>query len=334
MAEIVYRAERVSVSASQLAAWHVAAPGSTLRLTGPCPACRHSVTAVVSPTGTALENLSASATSATASELTVAISCNCGHEHKGRSREPIGCGRTWTALAATDGNGAVALHVADDPYLSDAAEAWRASQANQLERLRAAAERWIAGVSALLGLLTVLGFGLGASEIRMLTFGGRLAVAVVAAVVLGSGGIAVLRLAAHPNRRERHGTADLVRAPRRPSSTDGDSPAHGRDLGKRRARGAHGRGRPHLVSSGIDADRPSGQGDAARPINALRHPARLRDGRHALPAPRERRRGAGGGGQPDAAVDPGASMLNTFAVGTARLYDGACHGSRFGSPAW
>jgi len=193
MAEIVYRAERVSVSASQLAAWHVAAPGSTLRLTGPCPACRHSVTAVVSPTGTALENLSASATSATASELTVAISCNCGHEHKGRSREPIGCGRTWTALAATDGNGAVALHVADDPYLSDAAEAWRASQANQLERLRAAAERWIAGVSALLGLLTVLGFGLGASEIRMLTFGGRLAVAVVAAVVLGSGGIAVLQ---------------------------------------------------------------------------------------------------------------------------------------------
>ena len=189
MAEIVYRAERVSVSASQLAAWHATALGSTLRLSGACAACRHPVTAVVSLTGTALENLSAPVTSA----LTVAISCNCGHEHKGRSQEPIGCGRTWTALAAADASGAVSLRIADDPYLSDAAEAWRASQTNQLEKLRAAAERWIAGVSALLGLLTVLGFGLGASQIRMLTFGGKLAIVAAVAVILGSGGFAVMQ---------------------------------------------------------------------------------------------------------------------------------------------
>lgn len=189
MAEFVYRAERVSVSGSQLAAWHATAVGSTLRLAGACPVCRHPVTAVVSPTGTALEGLS----TAVGSALTVAVSCNCGHEHKGRSQDPIGCGRTWTVLAVTDAEGVIALQVADDPYLSDAAEAWRASRSNELERLRAAAEKWIGGVSALLGLLTVLGFGLGASQIRMLTFGGKLAIVIAVAVIMVSGGFAVLQ---------------------------------------------------------------------------------------------------------------------------------------------
>jgi hypothetical protein len=201
MAEIVYRSERVPVSASQLSAWHVTALGSTLRLSGNCPACRHAVTAVVPLTGTALEGLSAPATATTpasapapatvTSTLAVAVSCNCGREHKGRSQEPIGCGRTWTALAETDAGGAVSLRVADDPYLSDAAEAWRVSQTNQLEKLRSAAEKWIAGVGALLGLLTVLGFGLGASRIRTLTLGGKLAIVAAVAVILGSGGFAV-----------------------------------------------------------------------------------------------------------------------------------------------
>ncbi len=140
MSGMVHSLEWIPVSATQLAAWHGRRVGSTLRLDGPCPACRHTATAVVRLTGTTFEG--GGIPTAGPSVLTVALTCACGREHVGQPGEPPrGCGRTWTVTSVTDEAGDVTLRPADDPYLAEAAEAWRTVWADQLTRLRAGAER-------------------------------------------------------------------------------------------------------------------------------------------------------------------------------------------------
>ncbi|MFF1475064.1 hypothetical protein [Streptomyces mirabilis] len=211
MSELVHCAEWIPVSVSQLAAWRGRAVGSTLQLSGPCPACRHTATAVVRLTDTAFEGFGAQS----ARPLTVAFSCTCGRDHQGRPAEPPhGCGRTWTATAETGQDGVVVLRPADDPYLAEAAEAWRTAQVDQLEKLRAAAEKWTAGISALLGLLSVVGLGLSADRISRLTDGGKVAIALLVAVVVIAGGFAVVQAyrAAYgwPRTRTVASDADLL----------------------------------------------------------------------------------------------------------------------------
>lgn len=189
---MVHSAEWIPVSATQLAAWHGRRVGSTLRLDGPCPACRHTATAVVRLTGTAFEG--GGVPTAGPSALTVALTCACGWEHAGQPGEPPrGCGRTWTVTSVTDVAGDVVLRPADDPYLAEAAEAWRTSRTDQLTRLRAGAEKWTAGIASLLGLLGVLGVGLEANRIAGLTDGGKTAVAALMAAVVVLGGFAVVQ---------------------------------------------------------------------------------------------------------------------------------------------
>jgi hypothetical protein len=62
--------------------------------------------------------------------------------------------------AVNDAAGDVVLHPADDPYLAEAADAWRMARTDQLARLQSGAEKWTAGIASLLGLLGVLGIGL------------------------------------------------------------------------------------------------------------------------------------------------------------------------------
>jgi hypothetical protein len=86
----------------------------------------------------------------------------------------------------------VTLEPADDPNLAEAAEAFRAAGSEQLDRLRTAAEKWIAGTSALVGVLSVVGLGLGAEQVRQLAIAGRIGVAVVVAVAVACAGAAIL----------------------------------------------------------------------------------------------------------------------------------------------
>lgn len=192
MSEMVHSAEWIPVSATQLSAWRGRRVGSTLRLEGPCPACRHTATAVVRLTETSFEG--GGVATAGPSALTVTASCTCGREHAGQPVEPPrGCGRTWTVTAETDAAGDVALRPSDDPYLIEAAEAWRTAQADELTSLRAGAEKWTAGIASLLGLLGVLGIGLQTDRIAGLTGSGKTAVASLIAAVVILGGFAVIQ---------------------------------------------------------------------------------------------------------------------------------------------
>ncbi len=209
MSGIVHSAEWIPVSAMQLTAWRGRRVGSTLRLDGPCPACCHSTTAVVRLTGTAFEG--GGVPTVVPSALTVAVSCACGREHAGHPVEPPrGCGRTWTVTAVNDAAGDVVLHPADDPYLAEAADAWRMARTDQLARLQAGAEKWTAGIASLLGLLGVLGIGLQTDRIAGLTDGGKTSVAALIAVVVVLGGFAVVQgyRAAYGWPRSREVTSD------------------------------------------------------------------------------------------------------------------------------
>ncbi|MBM2614240.1 hypothetical protein JIG36_01550 [Actinoplanes sp. LDG1-06] len=191
MPELAHQADRIPVSAAQLGAWSGEKLGSTLRLAGPCPACHHDAQAAVALTSTSLEGNTSSPARAT---LTVAMACNCERAHDGwPGTPPKGCGRTWTASARIAADDQVTLEPADDPYLAEAAAALRTTETGQIDRLRAAAEKWIAGITALFGIVAVLGLTLSADQIRKLAVGGRITVALLLAVAATLAGVAIVR---------------------------------------------------------------------------------------------------------------------------------------------
>ncbi|MEU5934455.1 hypothetical protein [Micromonospora sp. NPDC047187] len=191
MAHLAYSSDHIPVSSAQLVAWRGSKVGSTLRLSGPCPACHHDMPTVVSLTSTSLEGTDREPQP---DKLTVSIHCSCGRAHPGwPGAPPKGCGRSWTGTVQVAVDGRVTIVPPHDPFLAEAAEALRLSQAGQLERLRSAGEKWIAGITALFGVLGVLGLTLSADQIRKLALGGRVTVAVVLAVAVVAAGVAIVR---------------------------------------------------------------------------------------------------------------------------------------------
>jgi hypothetical protein len=189
VSHLPFHPDRVPVSAGQLTTWTGTKVGSALRLAGPCPACRHKTSAVVSLTSTSLEEFD----SPEPAGRTVAFVCNCGKDHTGQpATPPKGCGRTWSATATVDDSGPVSLTPADDPLVVEAAEAFRDAQAGHLERLRTAAEKWIAGITALFGVLGVIGIGFGAEQVRKLALPGRISLGALLALAVLAGAAAIV----------------------------------------------------------------------------------------------------------------------------------------------
>jgi hypothetical protein len=129
----------------------------------------------------------------TDADLTIALECACGENHPGHPDAPVGCGRSWTAIARSHAGGSVTLSPQDDPYLAEAADAFRTDQAGKVDRLRAAGEKWIAGISAILGLVGLIGLSTGISRAQQLTTGGKYAVASAALIAVLAGVAAVYR---------------------------------------------------------------------------------------------------------------------------------------------
>lgn len=187
MTDSAYANVRIPVSSEQLNPWQGQRSGAALLLSGPCPACGHETRAQVSGSLDALETLEG----LHATSLTVSLACDCGVDHAGRPEGATGCGRRWAAVADITANGRARLQPSADARLEVAAEARRVAGTGGLERLRTAAEKWIAGISALLGLVTVTGLSLAADPIRKLGVGGRVAVAAVVALAVAAAAIAI-----------------------------------------------------------------------------------------------------------------------------------------------
>ena len=178
---IRYVAERITIDAVHLQAWSASPAGTTLNLAGPCPACGHDAPNSVPLEVTALEAM----TPRTSRTLTAALRCTCDQPHPDRPADvPRGCGRNWSIVATSAADGRVSLSSLADPALVTAAEALRDAAPRQLGDLRSAAEKWIAGITALYGLFGLAGVVITRDSVAKLTTGWQIAIAASALVAV------------------------------------------------------------------------------------------------------------------------------------------------------
>jgi hypothetical protein len=125
-------------------------------------------------------------------ELAISMSCGCEQPHADRpASAETGCGRHWSCTATTDPQGQVALSLLVDPALVTAAEALRAAGSMQLVSLRSAAEKWIAGVTALFGLFGLAGVVFTRSTVTGLGIWWQVGIGVAATVSVALAGLAI-----------------------------------------------------------------------------------------------------------------------------------------------
>jgi hypothetical protein len=187
-----FDAEHVPVSAKQLQSWSATVAGAEIVLTGPCPRCDHPAPNRVPLHTVALEVAGGSARQT----LTAALACTCTEPHPGRpAGTPSGCGCTWTVVVTSRPDGALELAVpAPGPQsqlLAEAAEALRQATPRQLADLRSAGEKWIAGITALYGLLGFASLTGARDSIVKLSTGWQVAVAVTMLVAVCLAALAI-----------------------------------------------------------------------------------------------------------------------------------------------
>ncbi|MEV0569145.1 hypothetical protein [Dactylosporangium sp. NPDC050588] len=187
MTSMRHARERITVTDQQLAGWTGTRSRTELLLSGACPACHDSMFMNLPLTSTSLESAPGLPAPTT---LTASVPCACRGEHPDRPEGVAdGCGRTWTVTATFVSDTQVDVAAANDPYLSEAAEALRSETAGRLQSVRTAADRWTAAVVTLIGLVGIVLPALGRDDIRSLEpwaqvlVGGSLLAALAAAAV-------------------------------------------------------------------------------------------------------------------------------------------------------
>ncbi|WP_238009466.1 hypothetical protein KZZ52_26625 [Dactylosporangium sp. AC04546] len=191
MKSMPYAPERITVTDAQLAGWTGELAGTDLLLSGRCPACRDSTFVNLALTSTSLEGADRRPTPAL---LTTSVPCGCTTSHRDRPATVAGgCGRTWEVTASIAADGAVTLAAATDPYLQEAADAFRREQTGELQAVRTAADRWTAGVVALIGLVGLVMPAVGRDAIRGLIPAARAVVGIALLAALAFAALAVLR---------------------------------------------------------------------------------------------------------------------------------------------
>ena len=170
-------AERITIDPVHLQSWSASVAGTTLSLKGSCPVCGHDAPNAVPLQVTALEGMTAPGPRT----LTAALWCTCDQPHPDRPVDiPRGCGRSWSIVATSSGDGRMSLSTPADLTLVTAAEALRDATPRQLGDLRSAAEKWIAGITALYGLVGLAGTTITRNTVVRLTTGWKVAIAIPA----------------------------------------------------------------------------------------------------------------------------------------------------------
>lgn len=200
-----YLDERCAVSDDDLASWHVTQRGLDdelpLEIEGTCPKCGHMMQAEVHPVVVS-EALAGDTAMDPREWMTRVIECACRIAHPvvaGSSGDgstapattAATCGRWWlvsVSVTTAVGMGRPVRAAYDDSLLA-AAQAHKAAVADESARTRAAAEKWIAGVTALIGTFGLAGVALGKDGVGTLPMwakslaGAAVTAALVAAVL-------------------------------------------------------------------------------------------------------------------------------------------------------
>jgi hypothetical protein len=191
---ITYATERITVNSAQLVHWNGSASADAISLEGPCPECGD---ATANEIPRRISDLASRTDQQQPPLLTIEIACACTGEHPGRpSGLTSGCGRSWLAMAAISSNGTVTLAPgpSTDPQVAAAAQALRAAGPKQLADIRAAAEKWIGGLTTLFGLFGLAGLVTSRSTLTSLATGWQAIIAIGVVVAAGLAGVAIYRI--------------------------------------------------------------------------------------------------------------------------------------------
>lgn len=195
-----YQAEKWPLAAGDLADWTVDRNANIA--TGRCPACGHTTTYPFQPDAVAQGSTTAAPDGASRE-----IHCACGQDHPAQPAPQPKCGRYWFARILPEGQHPE-LIPETDPVLQAAAGLLAERAATEEPAVRAAAEKWVAGLTALLALFGISGVVFGKDVTVGLTTPGKLILigAVIVAVV-AAGLAVVLTSAAAYGWPRSHNTA-------------------------------------------------------------------------------------------------------------------------------
>ena len=182
---IKYVTERVTIEMAQLTSWRAWIDGQFLKLAGRCPVCAHESAAAVPRQVIALEAVAGT------HALTVSVSCACEQMHPNRPDGVAGCGRRWSCTATTDAESRVKLSPLADPTLVAAAETLNASGMAQVTGIRAAAEKWIGGVTAIFSLFGLASITITRTTLADLSTWWQAGIAAAAAAAIALAGLAI-----------------------------------------------------------------------------------------------------------------------------------------------
>jgi hypothetical protein len=161
---ITYRSVWVPLDAAQTAKWKVrlAEPSGNLFALGTCPTC-----SVPLELPLPKEVVTTAAAGGGTTRLTRTLHCNCTEPHADRpSTTPVGCGRSWSLTVVQEGDQFTVEPAAVD--MIQAANELARVGATQVDALRASAEKWLGGVTAILGLLGIAGVAVGKDGVASL----------------------------------------------------------------------------------------------------------------------------------------------------------------------
>lgn len=162
-----YAPVAVTPTAGQLAAWQVR--WQDFQAYGRCPRCNDDM-----PFDWELDYAAMEITAAERS-VTRKVTCACQVTHPGTPESKAGCGASWEARFYEDVTGGHAAPQ-EDPRLAAAARALETAGQDAESRLRTAAEKWVAGVAAILALFGIAGTVTGGEILDNISEGDRASV--------------------------------------------------------------------------------------------------------------------------------------------------------------
>ncbi|WP_152186836.1 hypothetical protein [Segeticoccus rhizosphaerae] len=187
-----YSSELLRPAVAEFTGWRVAVNAAGTTTSGPCPRCSHLCLIQIQE-----RVLQGGAPASLDADIVIEaiprrFTCNCEDDHQGRPDQVFaGCGASWMVSIVHHASG-WALEPFEDETLFPALTALASDQKTQDLRIRAAAEKWLGAITALLGLFSIAGVVTAKDTMTGLAGGGKVIVASVFVLALLAAASSVL----------------------------------------------------------------------------------------------------------------------------------------------
>ena len=178
---VSYQHHFVAITQAQINTWDPPPPHTRLpHLQGRCPVCGDHFTYQVKDTIVTGGQLAAAPTAPPPPTLTRLIECNCQGTEGGRPQGVTrGCGSSWLVRLVQQANGSYLVTPETDLSLLPAATLFEQDSATEQTRIQQTAERWLAGITATVGLFGLTGVVTAKDAVSGMAWWGRLIVALI-----------------------------------------------------------------------------------------------------------------------------------------------------------